>query len=125
MTSIDSKIAVPKIRDGQSVAAVHELLRSAILSGELAPGSSVSLVHLASRFEAGRTPLREALRMLQGEGLVLAAPNRQIRIASLTAADFEGISIARLALEAVAIRITVPCLTSADIAALEGYLAQM
>jgi DNA-binding GntR family transcriptional regulator len=63
--------------------------------------------------------------MLQREGLVIAAPNRQICIASLTAADFEGISIARLALEAVAIRITVPTLTTAEFAALEGYMAQM
>jgi DNA-binding GntR family transcriptional regulator len=56
---------------------------------------------------------------------VIAAPNRRVRIAPLTAEDFEQISIARLALEAVAIRITVPTLTSADVAALEGYMAQM
>jgi len=97
----------------------------AILHGELEPGSSISLVDLARTFGAGRTPLREALRMLQREGLVIATPNQRVRIASLTAADFEEIAIARLALETVAIRITVPTLTSADIAALEGYMAQM
>lgn len=63
--------------------------------------------------------------MLQREGLVIATPNRRVRIAPLTAEDFEEISIARLALEAVAIRITVPTLTSSGVAALEGYLAQM
>lgn len=63
--------------------------------------------------------------MLQGEGLVIATPNQRVRIAALTAADFEEIAIARLALETVAIRITVPTLTSADIAAIEGSMAQM
>jgi DNA-binding GntR family transcriptional regulator len=97
----------------------------AILHGELEPGSSISLVDLARAFGAGRTPLREALRLLQREGLVIATPNQRVRIATLTAADFEEIAIARLALESVAIRITVPTLTSADVAALEGYMAQM
>lgn len=114
-----------KIRDGQNVAVVHERVRTAILHGELEPGTSVSLPHLALAFAAGRTPLREALRLLQREGLVIATPNRQVRIAPLTAADFEELMIARLALEAVAIRITVPTLTSADVAALEGCMAQM
>jgi len=117
--------APPKIRDGQSVAAVYDCLRTAILHGELEPGSSVSQAHLTRAFGSGRTPLREALRILQREGLVIAAPNRRVRIAPLTAEDFEGITIARLALEAVAIRITVPTLASTDVAALEGYMAQM
>jgi DNA-binding GntR family transcriptional regulator len=125
MMPMDVKRATPTRRDGQHVAAVHERLRMAILHGELEPGSTISLVHLARAFGAGRTPLREALRMLQGEGLVIATPNQRVRIATLTAADFEEIAITRLALEAVAIRIAVPTLTSADIAALEGYMAQM
>ena len=125
MISIDVKQPTPTLRDGQNVAAVQDRLRMAILHGELEPGSSISLVDLARRFGTGRTPLREALRMLQREGLVIATPNQRVRIANLTAADFEEISIARLALETVAIRITVPTLTSADIAALEGYMAQM
>ena len=115
----------PKLRDGQNVATVHDALRTAILRGELEPGSSVSQAQLAQAFGAGRTPIREALRMLQREGLVIAAPNQQMRIASLSAEDFEQVSVARLALETVAVRITVPRLTSSDVAALEGYLAQM
>jgi DNA-binding GntR family transcriptional regulator len=122
---MNADATTPKIRDGESVAAVHDGLRAAILRGELEPGGGVSQAHLARAFGAGRTPLREALRLLQHEGLVVAAPNRRVRIAPLTAADFEGLSIARLALETVAVRITVPNLTPADVAALEGHLAQM
>ncbi|MBA3946851.1 MAG: GntR family transcriptional regulator [Herpetosiphonaceae bacterium] len=122
---MNTKPPTATIRDGQSVAALYDRLRTAILRGELVPGSSVSLPHLASLFGAGRTPLREVLRMLQGEGLVIAAPNQRVRIASLTVEDFEEIWIARLALEAVAIRLTVPTLRTTTFAALEGYMAQM
>lgn len=125
LVSMDSNAPTPKIRDGESVAAVHDRLRTAILYGELEPGQIVSQAKLAHAFGVGRTPLREALRMLQGEGLVIATPNRRMRIAELTADEFEEMLIARLALESVAIRITVPTLTSADFAALEGYMAQM
>src|SRR5258706_10117714 len=120
--SMDSNLPTSENRDGQSVAVVHNHIRTAIVHGELEPGSSVSLAHLARVFDAGRTPLREALRMLQGEGLVIAIPNRKVRIAPLTAEDFEEISIARLALEAVSFRITVPTPTSADFSALEGFM---
>ena len=125
LAPVASSTPTPQPRDGESVTVVHDNLRAAILRGELEPGGNVSQAHLARTFGAGRTPLREALRLLQREGLVIAAPNRQVRIAPLTAADFEEIAIARLALETVAIRITVPALTSADVAALEGHLAQM
>jgi DNA-binding GntR family transcriptional regulator len=56
---------------------------------------------------------------------VVSEPNRSVRIATLSAEDFEELCIMRIALEAVAIRITVPTLRSADIAELEGYMAQM
>lgn len=112
-------------RDGQDVAAVHERLRSAILRGEIAAGAVTTQGVLARDFGPGRTPLREALRLLQREGLVIAEPNRRVRIAPLSAEDAEGLFIMRIALEAVAIRIAVPALTSHDFAQLEGDLAQM
>jgi DNA-binding GntR family transcriptional regulator len=112
-------------RDGQSVADVHERLRTAILRGEIEAGATISQGLLASEFGVGRTPLREALRMLQREALVICEPNRQVRIARLSAADAEELYVMRIALETVAVRITVPTLRSRDLAELEGYLAQM
>ena len=120
-----SDMAPATVREGQSVALVHGRLRTAVLQGELEPGSTVSQARLARDYGAGRTPLREALRMLQWEGLVISSPNQRVRIAGLTAEDFEEILIARLALETVAVRVTVPTLTSADVARLEGDMAQM
>jgi DNA-binding GntR family transcriptional regulator len=112
-------------RDGQHVAMVHERLRDAILRGQIEAGATTSQAALAEQLGAGRTPLREALRMLQREGLVISEPNRRVRIADLSSDDAEELYIMRIALECVAIRITVPTLTSDDFAALEGYMAQM
>jgi DNA-binding GntR family transcriptional regulator len=112
-------------RDGQHVAHVHDRLRDAILRGELPAGQTTSQVTLARDLDVGRTPLREALRLLQREGLVVSEPNRRVRIAELSSADAEELYVMRIALEAVAVRITVPTLSSTDIAELEGYMAQM
>jgi DNA-binding GntR family transcriptional regulator len=112
-------------RHSASVATVHERLRTAILRGELEPGATIPQGILATRFDAGRTPLREALRMLQREGLVISEPNRPVRMAPLSREDFEAVCVMRISLETVAIHITVPTLTSGDFADLEGYMAQM
>jgi DNA-binding GntR family transcriptional regulator len=112
-------------RDGQNVALVYEQLREAILSGDMRPGEVVSQVLITRDLDVGRTPLREALRMLQHEGLVVARANRRIQIAPLSADDAEQLYVTRVALETVAGRLTVPQLTRRDIVEMEGWLAQM
>ena len=112
-------------RNGENVGFVYEVLREAILVGELAPGSVTTQIALAERYGAGRTPLREALRLLQSERLVLDDPNRRVQITPLTAADAEELFIARVLLEPAAVRLTVPRLTSRDDAELRGLMAQM
>jgi DNA-binding GntR family transcriptional regulator len=111
-------------RDGQNVSQVHDRLREEILSGAI-PAGETSQVALARQLEVGRTPLREALRMLQHEGLVISEPNRRVRIAELSPGDAEELYVMRSALEAVAIQITVPTMGSEGIADLEGLGAQM
>ena len=104
---------------------VRDRLRAAIVSGDLVAGHATSQVTLAKELGVGRTPLREALRMLQSEGLVVSEPNRRVRIAELSSSDAEQLYIMRFALEGAAARITIPHLTSDDFAQLEGYMAQM
>ncbi|HLH67900.1 MAG TPA: GntR family transcriptional regulator [Candidatus Dormibacteraeota bacterium] len=122
---VDPEVRDRTARDGRNVALVHDLLRAAILRGDLAPGTITSQVALARSLGVSRTPLREALRLLQREGLILAEANRRVRIADFTIADVEELYLMRIALEAVAIRITVPTLTPEDFAELEGLMAQM
>lgn len=107
------------------MTVIHDRLRSAILRGEIEAGTRTSQPALAREYDAGRTPLREALRLLQREGLVVSEPNRRLRIAELSAADAEQLYIMRVTLEAAAIRLTVPRLTSRNIAELDGLFAQM
>jgi DNA-binding GntR family transcriptional regulator len=119
------KLDSTTLADGQSVDAVHTRLRGAILGGELAPGDDVSQVQLAKDLGVSRTPLREALRLLEREGFVETRPNRRIRIAGFSVADMEDLYTTRIPLEALAIRLTVPRLRDEDLAALEGQMTQM
>lgn len=111
--------------DGHGLELVHATIRGAIIDGSLQPGQVLSQVQLADQLGVSRTPLREALRMLQREGLVDAEPNRRVRVAGFSVDDMEELYTVRIGLEALAVRLTVPRLDSTDIAALEGKMAQM
>lgn len=112
-------------RTGDNVVQVHEQLRTAILEGDVRPGAKTSQAELARDLDVGRTPLREAIRMLQTEGLIVTEPNRRVVIASLSIEDAEELYLVRISLEVAAARVTLPQLTETDFAELEGYMAQM
>jgi DNA-binding GntR family transcriptional regulator len=63
--------------------AAYERLRALVLGGDVAPGARLGQVELAERLGISRTPVREALRRLSGEGLVDFHPNRGFRVADL------------------------------------------
>jgi len=113
----------PARRD--NVEQVYRRVREAIVGGEIAPGAVMSQVALADELGVSRTPLREALRMLQSEGLVDAQANRRVTVTPISATDLEELVVVRVTLETEAIRLSVERLEPEDIAALEGFLAQM
>ena len=100
-----------------STTLAYEQVRSAILSGALEPGSWVSQVQLAAQLSISRTPLREALRLLQNEGLVEADFNRRVRVARISLPDLEALYAMRLAAEPLAVRLSVPELTRTSLRA--------
>ena len=108
-----------------TVAAVRERIRRAIMCGELVPGAVLSQVRLAGRFGVSRTPLREALRMLQEEGLIETERNRRARVAGFDAGDLELVYSQRILLTAVATALTVPQMGDDDIAAMSEAMATM
>ena len=108
-----------------NVEQVYTRVREAILEGEIAPGSVMSQVALADDLGVSRTPLREALRMLQSEGLVDAQANRRVTVKPISATDLEELVVMRVALETEAIRLSVERLEPEDLASLEGRLAEM
>ena len=111
--------------DGDNVEFIHQKLRRMILMGELQPGETLSQVQLAARCGVSRTPLREAVRMLQREGLVSSQPNRQVVVAPFSLPDLEQIYGMRVILEAAAIRASIPHMTPEAVADLQGHLARM
>lgn len=78
-----------------------------ILDGALAPGADLNSVELAARFGSSRTPVREALMLLEKEGLVEISPRRRPRVASINWRDIEELYHIRAELNAMKIRLFV------------------
>jgi len=81
-----------------------DALREAILTGRYAPGTRLVQEELADAFGMSRIPLREALRRLEGEGLVVISPNRGAIVRPLAPKDIVDLYELRLALESLALR---------------------
>jgi len=109
----------------QSVEHVHRTIREAILDGTLAGGQTMSQVALADQLGVSRTPLREALRMLQSEGLIEGEPNRRVRVAPQSIERLEELYTIRIPLEVTALRLSLPRMAPEDFAQLEGSMAEM
>lgn len=93
-------------------------LRDAILNGEIAPGEWIRQAELADRLGASRLPVREALRMLQAEGLTDYEANRGSRVPKLGMHEVEVIYQMRERLEPLALAESIPHLTPDQLAQL-------
>lgn len=93
---------------------VADTLRRAILDGHLRPGAKLLQDDLATLFDTSRIPIREALSVLEVEGLVTAQPRRGYAVTGLDADEIAEIYELRLVLEAEATRYAVPLLTELD-----------
>ena len=82
-------------------AVVFNNLRDAILKGELAPGERLLENQLADKLGVSRTPVREALRMLEQENLVALIPRKGAQVLDLSANDIKNVLEIRSALEEI------------------------
>jgi DNA-binding GntR family transcriptional regulator len=105
--------------------AVYEALKRAILDGQLEPGEIISQNLLYQDLAVSRTPVREAIRMLQAEGWITSERNRRVRVAEVSADDIEQFFATRIALEALAVGISAPHMSADDLAELHDLLGQM
>ena len=80
---------------------VFNTLRQAILTGELKPGERLMEIHLANRLGVSRTPIREAIRKLELEGLVIMIPRRGAEVAQITEKSMNDVLEVRRALDAL------------------------
>ena len=82
---------------------VFNTLREAILKGELKPGERLMEMHLANKLGVSRTPIREAIRMLEQEGLAVTIPRRGAQVAKMTEKDLQDVLEVRDALDELAV----------------------
>lgn len=80
---------------------VFNTLRQAILTGELKPGERLMEIHLANKLGVSRTPIREAIRKLELEGLVTMIPRRGAEVAQITEKSMNDVLEVRRALDAL------------------------
>nr|WP_199305912.1 GntR family transcriptional regulator [Pseudanabaena sp. FACHB-2040] len=115
----------PAIRRSKSLyEQVYKALRTSILSGELSPGGRLVETQLADWLQVSRTPLREALRQLQQDGLVKADTNGGLRVTTISAEDAAELYDCRLALEQVAVVGACQHATLSQIKQLESFVTQ-
>lgn len=80
---------------------VFNTLRQAILTGELKPGERLMEIHLANKLGVSRTPIREAIRKLELEGLVTMIPRRGAEVAQITEKSMNDVLEVRRAMDAL------------------------
>ena len=97
-----------KLSPASLVDLAADALRDRILSGALKPGERLLEEQLAAELGISRPPLREALRLIQSEGLVQSLPRRGMIVAPLDEKDAWEIATLRSALERTAIEIELP-----------------
>jgi DNA-binding GntR family transcriptional regulator len=104
---------------GPASQRVADYLREAILGGDIGPGQRVRQAMVAERFGASRLPVREALRMLEAEGLIENEANKGARVPLLNSREVDVIYQMRERLEPLALSQSIPHLTAGDIRSLE------
>lgn len=113
------------VRPASMPEVVYEQLREEILAGRFRPGEKIPQEEVAKRFGFSRVPVREALRRLESEGLVLLRPQRGYVVASLDLAQIEEIFDIRMMLEERAGYLATLARTPEDVAAVEAILDAM
>lgn len=102
-----------------------QALRGAILRGEIEPDAHLTVGQIAEQLGMSPTPVREAIRTLQAEGLIKHQPHHSLSVTGLSPKDIHDIFQLRATLESMATRLAVPLLTDAEIEALAALVTNM
>ncbi len=103
---------------------VFNTLRQAILTGELKPGERLMEIHLANRLGVSRTPIREAIRKLELEGLVTMIPRRGAEVAQITEKSMSDVLEVRRAMDALCAELACERITEEGLAQLKDACGQ-
>jgi DNA-binding GntR family transcriptional regulator len=107
---------------GELKAEAYKVIRDRILMGEYLPASALSEYGIAASLAVSRTPVREALKQLEQEGLIRSIPQKGVFVTALTVSDIDEIYQVREQLESLAARIAAVEMDADDIAELSAEL---
>ncbi|MCR5789689.1 MAG: GntR family transcriptional regulator [Lachnospiraceae bacterium] len=99
---------------------VSNTLREGILTGELKPGERLMEIHLAKKLDVSRTPIREAIRMLELEGLVTMVPRKGAEVARISEDDIRDVLEVRKVLDSLAAKLACERITEEEKDALKA-----
>ncbi|MEM7130594.1 MAG: GntR family transcriptional regulator [Chloroflexota bacterium] len=119
---MDSRFSQSHLTSAEKVILA---LRTAITSGALPAGMQIRQEEIAAQYDVSRMPVREALRQLEAEGLIVIYPGRGAFVNRLSADEIQEIYDIRILLESDALRRAVPVLTPAILAEAETLLSQL
>jgi len=120
-----SPTATPAAVSAPASQRVADYLRDAILGGQIGPGQRVRQEDVAERLGASRLPVREALRMLEAEGLIEHETNKGARVPQLDMHEVDVIYQMRERLEPLALSESIPYLTELDLHRLDHIQTQI
>ena len=120
--TIDMPDAQPR---GLATTLAAERIRDMIVEGQLAPGQRVPERIIGERLSLSRTPLREALKILAVEGLVVIEPNRGAVVTQLSVSELQSAFELLATLDAAAAELACMRATDAEIASIEALHATM
>jgi DNA-binding GntR family transcriptional regulator len=104
---------------------VYDHLKQAILAGEIQPGERLLETRLAKSLGVSRIPVREAIRKLERDGLIVAFPRRGVYASSLSARDVDEVYTVRSVLEGLAARLAAENRTDEQLDRLDAIVAEM
>ncbi|WP_178357682.1 GntR family transcriptional regulator [Mycolicibacterium hippocampi] len=104
---------------------VHAALRSRILKGDLRDGQRLVVREIAQTYSVSDLPVREAIRMLQSDGLCVVNRNRGACVTTITPEDIPGAYLLRGEVEALSTRLAGPNLSETDLAKLASMAQDM
>jgi DNA-binding GntR family transcriptional regulator len=121
----DSLTTLRPLRQNETLGEqAYFAIRSAITSGALKPGERITERDLASRLQVSPTPVREALRQLEQEGLVVRTPNREVTVSDMPTASVAEMLLVQAALRGVAARLAAEKVTDAELEEIQALLRE-
>lgn len=120
-TTLDDRVASSRPLNEPTYARIKQAIIADLLRGNFPPGTQITIEMLKARYKVSHMPIREALRQLEGEGVLVSAAHKGFRVEEITADYIRRIYDIRAAIEAVLARRAVEHMAEADIATLRAH----